>query len=237
MRSTKFIVGAVLLLGAHAPVAAAQDVPWPGRIGRYVFDVTRNGSSIRTQVVEIKQQGDTLIATTESTIAVKLLGLVVYRMHQMLTETYEDGRLIAVSGESVDGDGKRVAEVKRDGDHWTGSYNKEKRAFDCDCTATPMWNIASTRASNMVEASEGRLRHVTVVDEGTEMLDLPEGKVKTQHFTVRGEIQRDVWYDAAGNLVAATQLGRDGSRIHQTLISDPAGSSVSAPEAAESPAP
>ena len=48
-----------------------------------------------------------------------------------------------------------------------------------------------------------------------------------------GEIQRDVWYNAAGNLVAATQLGSDGSKIRQTLISDPAGSRETKPEAAK----
>jgi hypothetical protein len=235
MPAVKFILGALLLLAITAPAAA--DAAWPGRPGRYVFDVTRNGSSIGNQVVEVKQQGDTLIATTESTVAVKILGLVVYRMHQMLTETYQGGRLVAVSGETVDGDGKRVADLKRDGDHWAGQFNKQARAFDCDCTATPMWNIASTKAGDMIEASEGRLRHVTIADKGMETLDLPEGQVAAHHFAVKGDIQRDVWYDAAGNLVAATQLGRDGSKIRQNLVSDPAGSREATPQAADSPAP
>ncbi|HVZ03052.1 MAG TPA: DUF6134 family protein [Dongiaceae bacterium] len=238
MRAVKSILGALLLLAATAPLATAQDAAWPGKPGRYVFDVIRNGSSIGTQVVEIKQQGDVLTATTESTIAVKILGLVVYRMHQMLTETYQAGRLVAVRGETVDGDGKRLADLKREGDRWAGAYNKDARAFDCaDCTATPMWNIASTGATNMIEASEGRLRRVRIVDKGIETLDLPEGKVEAHHFAVEGDIQRDVWYDAAGNLVAAAQLGRDGSKIRQNLISDPDGSRETTPQAADSPAP
>jgi hypothetical protein len=234
MRFLKSTAGAVLLLAAMTASAAAQDAAWPGRLGRYVFEVTRDGTSIGTQIVEIKQQGDTLIATTESKIAVKFLGVVVYRLHQVLTETYERGRLVAVSGETVDGNGKRLAEVKRDaGDHWTGHHNKDARTFDCDCTATPMWNIASTKASGMIEASAGRLRQVTIADRGTDTLDLPEGKVEARHFAVEGEIKRDVWYDAAGNLVAAAQLGSDGSKIRQTLLSDPSGSRQTAPEAAE----
>ncbi len=238
MHSVKSIFGALLLLTATSGLAFAQDTAWPGKPGRYVFDVTRNGDPIGNQVVEIKQQGDSLIATTESTIAVKILGLVVYRMHQMLTETYRDGRLIAVSGETVDGDGRRFADLKRDGDHWTGASSKKVPAFDCrDCTATPMWNIASTRVSNMIEASEGRLRRVRVADRGAEMLDLPEGKIMAHHFSVQGDIQRDVWYDAAGNLVAATQIGRDGSKIRQNLVSDPSGSRETTPQAADSPAP
>jgi hypothetical protein len=234
MRFLKSMSGAVLLLTAMTASAAAQDAAWPGHLGRYVFEVTRDDTAIGTQIVEIKRQGDTLIATTESKIAVKFLGVVVYRLHQVLTETYQGGRLVAVTGETVDGNGKRVAEVKRDaGDHWTGRYNKDTRAFDCDCTATPMWNIASTKATGMIEASEGRFRQVTIADRGTDTLDLPEGKVETRHFAVEGEIKRDVWYDASGNLVAATQLGSDGSKIRQNLVSDPAGSRQTTPEAAD----
>jgi hypothetical protein len=232
MHPLKSILGAALLLAAMAAPASAQD--WPGRLGRYVFEVTRDGTAIGTQIVEVTQQGDTLIATTESKIAVKFLGVVVYRLHQVLTETYRSGRLVAVSGETVDGNGKRMAEVKRDaGDRWSGRYNKDSRSFDCDCTATPMWNIASTKATGMIEASVGRLRKVAIVDRGTDTLDLPEGKVETRHFTVDGEIKRDVWYDAAGNLVAAAQLGSDGSKIRQNLLSDPSGARQTTPQAAD----
>ncbi len=236
MLVVKSILGATVLLATTAASPAAQDAAWPGTPGRYVFDVTRDGSSIGTQVVEIKQQGDALVATTESTIAVKILGLVVYRMHQVLTETYRGGQLVAVTGETGDGQGKRIADVKRDGDSWSGSYKGEPRSFDCaDCTATPMWNVISTKVDRMIEASEGRLRQVTVADKGVETLDLPEGKVATHHYAVTGEINREVWYNATGNLVAATQLGRDGSKIRQNLISDPAGTRETTPQAADSP--
>ena len=230
MHVFKSIVGAVLLLAASAPVAAAQDVPWPGTPGRYVFEVIRNGSAIGTQVVEIKQQGDTLIATTESKIAVKLLGLVVYRMHQVLTETYKGGRLVAISGETVDGNGKRLAEIARDGDHWTGHYNKEARAFDCDCSGSTMWHVSSMKTA-MIETSQGQLRHVTITDHGMETLTLPEGKVQAHHFTVGGDLDREVWYNASGNLVSAMQRGSDGSKIRQNLLSDPTAGTDVAPQA------
>jgi len=224
------------LLTATAPVAAAQDAGWPGKTGRYVFDVTRNGTSIGQQVVEIQEQGDTVIATTESTIAVKLLGVVIYRLHQMLIETYRDGKMLAIGGETVDSNGRRRAELNRDGYHWTGHYNKETRDFVCDCSGSTMWHISGMKG-DMIEISQGQLRHVTIADGGMETLTLPEGKVSAHHFTVDGDLKRDVWYDANGNLVAAAQRGSDGSKIRQTLLSDPTAGSDATPETAESPAP
>jgi len=238
MNRAKALFAVLALLASTASAASAEDPAWPGKTGRYVFDVTRNGDPIGTQIVEIKQQGDTVISTTESKIAVKLLGIVVYRLHQVLTETYKGGRLIAVSGETVDGSGRRLAELTRDaGDHWTGRFNKEQRAFDCDCEATPMWHIETMQHTDLIEASQAMLRAVTITDRGMETIDLPEGKVETHHFSVHGdEIARDVWYDANGNLVSAKQLGSDGSKIVQILQSDPSGQRESAPETDNSPA-
>jgi Family of unknown function (DUF6134) len=230
MHRTKALLLVVFaLLAPTLSAASAEDVAWPGKAGRYVFDVTRNGTSIGKQVVEVKPQGDTLVAITESTIAVKLLGVVVYRLHQMLIETYQGGKLVAIHGETADGNGKRVADLTRNGDHWTGHYNKNQRAFDCDCSGTTMWHVSSMKP-DMIETSQGQLRHVTIADRGMETLDLPQGKVATHHFTVGGEIQREVWYDSDGNLVSAAQPGSDGSKIQQNLLSDPVAG-------ADSPAP
>jgi hypothetical protein len=232
----QFLLAALLLLAPTVSAASAEDVVLPGKLGRYVFEVTRNGDPIGTQTVEVKQQGDTLVATTESRIAVKLLGIVVYRLHQVLTETYRDGRMVATRGETVDGNGRRLAELTRDGDRWTGHYNKDRRAFDCDCSGSTMWHVSGMK-TEMIETSQGQLRHVTITDHGMEPLDLPEGRVEAHHFTVGGDLGRDVWYDADGNLVFATQLGSDGSKIRQNLLSDPTAGTDTTPQADDSHAP
>ena len=225
--------GGLLLLTSAA--SQAQDVlAWPGRLGAYVFQVTRDGKPIGTQTVTLKQEGETLTVTTESAIAVKLLGIVVYRMHQMLTDTYRGNRLVAVAAETKDPDGLRAGKIARDGDRWSGKLGKQRRDFECDCaTSTTMPLLANLTGSTVIEASEVRRRSVTIEDKGTEMLDLPEGQVETRHFAVKGEIERDVWYDPAGNLVAAEQRGSDGSLIRQTLMSDPQATRQANQEASE----
>jgi hypothetical protein len=225
--------GFLLLLSSAA--GAAEDVPaWPGRLGAYVFEVTRDGKPIGTQTVTLKQDGEILTVTTESAIAVEMLGIVVYRMHQVLTDTYRGQRLVAVAAETKDPDGLRVGKLTRDGDRWTGKLGKQRRDFVCDCSSSStMPQIAILKGAQMIEASEAQLRAVTIEDKGTEMLDLPEGRVETRHFAVRGEIVRDVWYDPTGNLVSASQVGSDGSMIRQTLMSDPQATRETGDEASE----
>jgi|AraplaMF_Col_mMF_1032025.scaffolds.fasta_scaffold00162_15 hypothetical protein len=221
----------LLLLSATAQ--AAEDAPaWPGRLGAYVFQVTRDGKPIGTQTVTLKQEGDMLAVTTESAIAVKMLGIVVYRMHQVLTDTYRGNQLVAVAAETKDPDGVRAGNIVRDGNHWTGKLGKQSRDFECDCQASSTMPLRdSLKGTAMIEASAAQRRAVTIEDKGTELLDLPEGRVETRHFAVKGEIERDVWYDPAGNLVAAYQKGRDGSDIRQYLLSDPQASRATGTEA------
>jgi hypothetical protein len=223
MRTAFAILVTCGLLLPSLPAGAAEDAPaWPGRLGAYVFQVTRDGKSIGTQTVTLAQDGDMLTVTTESAIAVKMLGIVVYRLHQVLTDTYRDGQLVAVAAETKDPNGIRAGKVARDGNRWTGKLGKQSRDFECDCpSSSTMPHRDGLKGTSMIEASEVQLRAVTIEDKGAEMLDLPEGRVETRHFAVKGDIEREVWYDPAGNLVAARQKGSDGSDIRQYLLSDP----------------
>jgi hypothetical protein len=235
MRKAIALWAACGLLLLTVKAGAAQDEPaWPGRLGSFVFEVTRDGKPIGTQTVTLKQDGDTLTVTTESAIAVKMLGIVVYRLHQVLTDTYRGNRLVAVAAETKDPDGLRVGKIARDGDRWTGKLGKQHRDFECDCTSSSTMSLrANLKGSQMIEASEVGLRSITIEDKGTEMLELPEGQVQTRRFAVKGEIEREVWYDPAGNLVAAQQIGSDGSMIRQSLMSDPEASRETGTEANE----
>jgi hypothetical protein len=235
MRKSLALLAACGLLLLTSTAGAAETAPaWPGRLGAYVFEVTRDGKPIGTQIVTLKQDGDTLTVTTESNIAVKLLGITVYRMHQVLTDIYQGNRLVAVAAETKDPDGLRAGKLTREGDRWTGKIAKQSRDFECDCqSSSTMWHLAGLKGTTMIEASPLQLRAVSFEDKGSETLQLPEGRVETRHFAVKGDIERDVWYDDAGNLVSARQRGSDGSLIQQNLLSDPQASRETASEASD----
>lgn len=235
MRKAIILMAACGLLLLTATAGRAQDVlAWPGRLGAYVFEVTRDGKPIGTQTVTLKQDGETLTVTTESAIAVKMLGITVYRMHQVLTDIYQGNRLIAVAAETKDPDGLRAGKLTREGDRWSGKIGKQSRNFECSCEiSSTMFHIGVLKGTAMIEASPLQLRSVTIEDKGAETLDLPEGRVQARHFAVKGGIEREVWYDSAGNLVSARQRGSDGSLIQQNLISDPQGKRETGTEASD----
>jgi hypothetical protein len=222
MRSVIGVLAACSLFVATSAHAGSNDAPaWPGRLGKHVFTITRDGAPIGTQTITLNREGQALTVTTESAIAVKVLGLVVYRMHQVLTNKYRGERLVALSAETEDPGGMRAGEIRRVGNRWTGKNGKQRRDFECDCESSAMWHVSGIKGSKIIDVDTGEPRSVSILDKGIEILTLSAGKIQARHFVITGELERDVWYDTAGNLVAAEQRGSDGSLIRQTLIRQP----------------
>jgi hypothetical protein len=194
---------------------------WPSLAGRYVYVISRNGNPIGQQSLDIQAEGAAVTATTETRIVVTFLGMTVYTMNQRIAETYASRELIRLVSETDDDGDVRKVDLTRDGKMLKGTFNGEARAFFCDCMASTMWHADSLVRDNIVEASRARLRHVKVEDRGLETLALPIGSIEARHIVVTGELEREVWYDAAGILVASVLKGRDGSTIRQELLQRP----------------
>ncbi len=225
----RLLAGLVLWLGSAIGGWAEAGWPEPGGPtldgptldGRYVYVISRNGDPIGQQSIEVHRDGQLLTARTETRIAVKFLGMTLYSMNQQIAETYSGRDLVRLESETDDGGEIRKVDLTRDGKMLKGSFNGAPREFFCDCMASTMWHAESVARPAIVEASRARTRQVTVADLGPESLTLPAGTVEARHLVVTGELEREVWFDKDGMLVASLQKGRDGSLIRQELLQRP----------------
>ena len=213
-------LAAFLVLSMISAVRPAS-ADWSSLAGRYVYVISRNGNPIGQQSIDILADGAAITASTETRIAVTFLGITVYTMSQRIAETYAGGELTRLVSETDDDGDVRKVDLTRDGKMLKGTFNGEARAFLCDCMASTMWHADSVAKDVIVEASRARTRHVTVEDRGLESLALPTGQIQARHMIVTGELEREVWYDASGILVASVLKGRDGSTIRQELWQRP----------------
>lgn len=220
-RAFSFISLAAVLILSTFSTGRSVLADWSSLAGRYVYVISRNGNPIGQQSLDIEANGTAVTATTETRIVVTFLGMTVYTMNQRIAETYTGGELTRLISETDDDGDVRKVDLTRDGKMLKGTFNGEARAFFCDCMASTMWHTDSLVKDNIVEASRARLRHVKVEDRGLETLTLPIGPVQARHIVVTGELEREVWYDAAGILVASVLKGRDGSTIRQELLQRP----------------
>jgi hypothetical protein len=204
-----------------APALAAALSPETVGTGTYVYQVTRDGEVVGEQRADFERRGDALSVITEVRINITLLGLSIYDFTQRIEEKWVGGQLTELSSIANDDGNNRTVKLQRKGDRLVGSYDGKERDLPGYLIPTTLWNSAATGHSAVLETVKGRERSTQVTEMGLEQLKLPIGTIQARHYSFSGEFDREVWYDAAGVLVASQMEAKDGSIIRQELLRMP----------------
>ncbi|HVJ44559.1 MAG TPA: DUF6134 family protein [Dongiaceae bacterium] len=215
----RLVAGAATLMlaaGLAAPASAitAENAP----SGAFIYQITRQGEVIGEQRLTFERQGDNLVVSTDAKIDVKLLGLSLYGFDQHTEETWSKNQLIGVSSTADDDGTPKKVDMELQGGQLAGDFNGKNRTAPLGVFPNSFWNEDSVKQNQILDTSRGKVRQVTVADKGTETLNLPFGAVKARHFSLSGEMRRELWYDDKGVLVAGELTARDGSTVRQELM-------------------
>jgi hypothetical protein len=197
--------------------AQAEDPP----LGIFIYTISRDGAPIGQQRLEFVGDGEKLRVISRTELDVTLLGLSLYGLKHQMEEVHAGGKMLSLTSEA-DEDGKdRKVNLSLQGDLLKGTYNGDvQRAIDPALSTTLWWQKPATGQTQVIDALRGKVRDITVTDVGPETLNLPVGRVEARHYRVTGELTRDLWYDAAGVLVAGL-LVKDGASVRQELQQRP----------------
>jgi hypothetical protein len=207
MRLLAGIVG-VTLFSAGLP-ASAETIR---------FAILRDGTQIGTHVIEINRTGPETSVKIATDLEVKVLFVTAYQLKHSATERWVDGRLVALKS-STNNNGTRHSvavnetpaglEIKADG-----------KAANADKTLIPgsLWNPELLRRSVMLDAQEGMIRPLSVVDHGPAQLTVKSRVVKAHRYTIKSKWEQDVWYDEQSRLIHARLVASDGSVISYQLL-------------------
>jgi hypothetical protein len=182
------------IASATAP-ATAGSVPADGRLS---FVVTRDGTSIGRHDVTFERQGQRLIVKTETEIEVDVLSVTLYRFEQRRTEIREGDRLVFYDS-WTDNDGEILtAHAEAKGGKLEVTGTGASSVVDGSLIPTTYWDIATTSRDRLIEGSDGRVLKVSVVAAGADWLDTGSRAIEAQRFQMRGDVERDLWYDPDG---------------------------------------
>ena len=136
----KYLPAFLCILLLSIPLPGDAQMPAEGT-SSYV--VKRDGSPIGTLKISFARDGKRLVAKSEYSIKVKLLAIVLYRYDKRMTETYEDGRLVAYETDIDDNGSKSQVRVTRDGDTLTIVHPKGKLTAPVGLYPTTYWPAAT----------------------------------------------------------------------------------------------
>ena len=199
---TVFSRRAVLAGGLILPLAPSLAMAAPKGL---TFAVFRNGAKIGEHHVGFAGDGDSFSATTEADMTVKLGPVPVFRYRHHAVETVRGGAFASLETSSTS-NGKQ--------EHVTAEKTAAGVSVDCP----------SGKA--MLPASAGPLNHWNPRNfagplfnpETGRLMKLAVAKAGAGHWTLRGEIEMDDFYDDAGAWLAAKAKGTDGSAIEYRRI-------------------
>ena len=102
-----------------------------------------------------------------------------------------------------------------------GFVTSNKGEFDRSSIAlfpASLWSQGTVSLSSLMNTLDGSMMDVNAKDLGEELVKTTSGKTLTaRHFSLKGGLDRELWYDADGRLVHVEFLGGDGSIIMYKL--------------------
>jgi hypothetical protein len=201
---------------ARPGLAASAALPGVPDSGRLEFGIFRDGDQIGRQVSTFRQDGDGLVVSTEIEIAVKVLLVTAFRFEMHSEEHWVDGKLVALRTRAND-DGKRksleVVPESGDGQMLRVTYNGRVSTVPLGRLPASFWNPATVEQSELVDVLNGKNREVTVTPQGGETLTVAGHAVQARRYSLRGDLQRDLWYGPDGGLLKVALTAEDGSTV------------------------
>jgi len=178
------------------------------------FRVTRDGTDFGTHSITFRQDGDRLMADVSIDLQVTVAGFTAYRYTHRNTETWVDGRLVALATET-DQDGTRFrvsgqavgqAFITLDG---LGNQTR----FDADALPTSYWRPGLLQAEALINTQTGarvvpdfeRLAEETVTVAGEDRPGI--------RYRDRGDLNFEIVYDAETHDWIGLGFQRQGYRI------------------------
>lgn len=200
----------MLVIAAPATATASMQM----ETGKAEYVVKRNGSPIGTLKIDFKRDGKSLIATSDYSIKVKLMAIVLYRYDKRMVERYEDGRLVAYETDIDDNGTKSQVRVSQEGEALSIVHPKGSLKAPLGMFPSTYWPPGTINQTQMIDSSEGVLLNVKTVEVAAEELAIDGRTVSAKRYEMSGDAERQLWYDAKTGAWLKMKLeGSDGSTI------------------------
>ncbi len=203
---------AVLLTGAALaarPAAAALPVP-PG--GSLAFRLMRRGSEIGQHTLSFEANGETTIVRIAVEARVSLLSIPVVHYTHRVVETWQNGMLAAITGDTDKNGRAEWVRAHRTGEGLlvqgskTAQYIAPEPAY-----GTSYWN-KNMLDGPMISMEDGVLLRPKITPLPAENIPLASGaSIAALRYDLSGSFNVDVWYDRTNTWASLAFTAADGS--------------------------
>lgn len=184
---------------------------------RIAFRVIRDGVEIGSHELTFRRDGERLTVDIAIDLNVTFLGLSLYRYRHRGSETWEGDRLIALQT-TTDNNGEAHQVRGRASENGIlVAADGQERLFPADAVPSSHWNRSWVAGRPLINSQNGEPIRFSASGRGLEPVETPSGVVAAQHFTIAGDLRKEIWFDEAGHWVKTSFAAPDGSTISYAL--------------------
>jgi hypothetical protein len=227
MREARAVVAVALAVTVAAavpivePAARADDAASAATPpdGTRTYGVYRNGSELGSHVITFRHTEAGFVVEHHVRIRVKILFVTAYHYEADRTETWRDGRLVAVRTTTNDNGTTFEVTTKPAGDGLEvhGSAGTSTVAADVGVPG-PAWNTFASHPTKLVDPDSGKILTVNVTGPVDDVLTVAGGKaLKCKRVRVTGGFDATIWFGADGLMLEERMKARDGSTVETVL--------------------
>ncbi len=169
------------------------------------FAVLRDGKTIGTHSYTMSDEGGQTLVQVNTDIQVKILFITAYKFIHASKEVWQSGKLVELTSTTDDDGTIKALNVTVQDDSLTVDSivkNQDRRqSAAIDTQPASLWNLGIVKQHKLLNTLDGTLMNVAVADLGAEVVEAAGAKVSAHHYAISGEFTRDVWFNAAGDLV------------------------------------
>ena len=203
---SRLVLAIILALTGAIPATAAEESPYGTGL---TFVAYRNGEAIGRHTLAFQQYGPELQVSTSIDLAVKFLGLTVYRYTHQAQEIWRNGALQSLISQTDD-NGEKFA-VRTPGRDIGGKPTSP------DLLPSTHWNHRQVHQSRLLNSQTGAEARVQIVPVGRETIRTSRGSIDATRYRYTGDIVMDQWFDDRGRWVRMSFAASDGSTIEYIL--------------------
>jgi len=201
----------LLVIGLTTGALSAHACEAPASPATYVINHESLGD-IGTHVLTFTCDGEDLVVETKVDVKVKILLVTAFKRKARLREVWRDNQLISYEALTQDGGDRFETRARiEDGALIVDGAEKGLRA-PLEAIPSNPWNINVVDHSPIFGQRDGKLYQVNVEQGKPETLTIGGEKVQAEKYVVKGDLERELLYDADGNWLQ-WRLERDGKSI------------------------
>ncbi len=181
-----------------------------------IYRVYRDGKPIGLHSVGFKRYDSDLFVEVDSSLAVRALGVTLYRYQYSATEIWRNNELISVETRIKDNrKAEKLISAKRQDNKWIIKKGQSKlRGAVLPDYVINHWHPGVLFAKRIYHPLHGRVYRGEPEDKGSETIKLEDGTfVDTRRFEYSAGFLADVWYDKDWRWVKLAFKADDDSQI------------------------